>query len=47
MLCHVVVQADGMSWQMLFSYDVVDGKTTEADVITSTLAKWQMLLPYS
>ena len=37
-----------MPWQMLLPYDVVvDGKTTEADVITSSLAKWQMLLPYS
>ena len=48
MICCVVVQADGMPWQMLLPHDVVvHGKTTEADVITSSLAKWQMLLPYS
>ena len=47
-LCHVFVQADGMPWQMLLPYDVVvDFKTTEADVITSSLAKRQMLLPYA
>ena len=31
------LQADGMHWQMLLPYDVVvDGKTTEADAITSS-----------
>ena len=35
-------------WQMLLPYDVaVDDKTTDADVITFSYAKWQMLLPSS
>ena len=35
MLCHIIVLADGMPWQMLLPYDiVVDVKTIE-NVMTS------------